>query len=180
MWAWLDALTCLILVILVAIAPPPKPPTAPTLGFYAVVVEWPARNQDDVDMYVRDPGGQIAYFNSLSSPDAVMHLEHDDLGAFNECVTNPACLNLPNQERTIIRQVVPGQFAVDVHMYLKNQPGSTPVTVTLWSLASGGAITTTHVMLTHQAQVDAAFQFTLNKAGKVVGISHLPIKFVTQ
>lgn len=181
-WAAIDTLTCLILIIFIAVAPPPKPATAPTLGLYAVTAQWPAGNDNDVDLYVRDPQGNIAYFNSLSSTDQVMHLEHDDLGATEECSGNKKCLTSPNGERTIIRQLETGEYVVNVQMYLQTDPHPTPVTIQLWSLAQAGngPITSTTITLTSQGEVRTAFRFVLAPGGNVQSINHLPLNIVTK
>src|SRR3954470_22035267 len=77
-WVAIDFLCCLLLVVYTLIAPPPKPASIDTLGQYAIRVTWPANANDDVDTYVQDPAGNIAWFNN--SDVALMHLEHDDLG----------------------------------------------------------------------------------------------------
>src|SRR6266498_1835167 len=53
-------------------------PTIDTLGYYAVTTMWPDGSNDDVDLYVRDPVGDIVWFNSQD--EGLMHLEADDRG----------------------------------------------------------------------------------------------------
>ena len=75
-FAAIDFLSCL-LVVFVAVALTSSPPQVKTYGDYAVVITWP-KGQNDVDLYLRDPGGQTSYFEKPQV--ASMQLEHDDLG----------------------------------------------------------------------------------------------------
>ena len=53
-----------------------------TDGDYAILMEWPNVSPDDVDLYVRDPAGNIAFFSSRDV--GLMHLEHDDQGTASD------------------------------------------------------------------------------------------------
>lgn len=147
-------------------------PHIPTYGQYAVEIQWPL-DQNDVDLYVQDPKGDIAYFADLDS--GLMHLEHDDLGSKT---TNYQGLTF-NYERTILRGFYPGEYTVNVHYYWGS--GRIPVTVYLYDLRGNDKLLKkTVVYLTVQGQEHTAFRFTLNGAGSVVSTNDLQKHLVDQ
>jgi hypothetical protein len=148
-----------------------KPPRVETLGVYAVVVTWPDGNRDDVDLYVEDPAGNLAYFSNTQAGD--MHLERDDLGDRNDPNSKR------NQERVILRAVQPGEYVVNVHMYSKREPGTTRVKVELWRLrGSDESLLARTVTLGDQGQEETAFRFTMDGAQRVTGTNELKKTFV--
>jgi hypothetical protein len=145
-----------------------------TYGAYAVVMTWP-KGEDDVDLYMRDPEGSIAYFGKAQVDQ--MQLEHDDLGTAE---TGYAHTN-ENQERTVLRSATPGQWIANVQLYSRG-PGAAPipVVVTLWDLRTEDRLVYRDTRrLTRKGDERTAFRFTIDKAGNVAGISHVPVSLVS-
>ena len=181
-FAVLDTLTALIVglglllgVALLAVNVRAQP-SVDTPGTAAVVITWPGSQDDDVDLYVRNPGYQVVYFNS---PDmGLMHLEHDDLGwrSFRNRhgrVVRPQV----QEERVVVRGVDPGEYVVNVHLY---RGTSVPVTVTveLWTLRGADRMVTRRsVTLTRQGEEQTAFRFRMDGAGFVRRSGDLPARF---
>lgn len=172
-FAAIDFLSCL-LVVFVAVALTSRPPQVKTYGAYAVVMTWP-KADNDVDLYVRDPGGSLAYFAQPQVEE--MQLEHDDLGTARTAYAHAN----ENEERTVIRTPTPGQWIVNINLYARHQ-GVAPirVSVSLWDLKS-----TDHVVysdtrqLTRTGDERTMFRFRLDQHGNVAGISHVPISLVS-
>ena len=59
-FAAIDFLSCL-LVVFVTVSLLSRPPEVKTFGTYAVVASWPP-GDGDVDLYVRDPDGNLLEF----------------------------------------------------------------------------------------------------------------------
>lgn len=96
---------------------------------YLMTLTWPDGNPDDMDIYVQDPGGNIAWYNS---PEAgLLSLERDDRGLYKDTlvVNGERIENMLNQESVTMRGIVPGEYVVNVHHYVAN--GVAPVPVTL-------------------------------------------------
>jgi hypothetical protein len=171
-FAAIDFLSCL-LVVFVAVALTSAPPQVKTYGAYAVVITWPS-GDNDVDLYVRDPNGALS---SFATPQVdQMQLEHDDLGTAN---TNYGRSHA-NQERTVLRGATPGHWIANVRLYSRG-PGARPipVAVTLWDLRSEDRVVYRDTRrLTHQGDERTAFRFTIDRAGNVGAISHLPLSLV--
>jgi hypothetical protein len=170
----IDVLGTLVAALIVQMNPPPVPShrAIDTLGQYALVITWP-KGDDDVDLYVRDPAGQIVYF---ANPDAgLMHLEHDDLGDYND--REGAVHVVGNGERVVLRGVLPGEYVVNVHAYGITKP--VPVKVELYRLAGGDRrLRAGSVSLPATGAERTAFRFTLGPGGMVRGYSTLPRQMV--
>ena len=52
---------------------------------FLITVSWPKSMVDDIDVYARDPQGNIVYFGNKEN--GLMHLDRDDLGGSNDFVT---------------------------------------------------------------------------------------------
>ena len=141
-------------------------------GKYAVIMTWPDKSGDDVDLYVRDPEGRIAYFSKRDV--GLMHLDHDDQGTVSDQAgTASGQVKVEhNEERTTLRGIIPGEYTVNVHMYNKRDATPTPVTVRLYRLIGDDTqITEKTRIMTERGQEATAFRFTL-KADESVGDIH--------
>lgn len=146
-----------------------------TEGIYAIVAEWPDASGDDVDMYVRDPAGNIVFFSARDL--GMMHLEHDDQGTVSdEALTAAGQVKVEkNEERVIIRGIIAGEYTVNVHMYHKRDTTPTPVKVRLVRLKGGDsevkAVTLT--LAKDHVPDQTAFRFTLGVDGTVSDINRM-------
>lgn len=141
-----------------------QPPSVTTYGQYAVTMT--AKTDDDIDLYVRDPKGDVAWYGSLQA--GAMSLEHDAIPG----VTDPVQSGV--HELTIIREASPGEYVANAQVYNGNAPAV--VTVQLWDLRG----LRKHVILTRrfdvrgQGQQVTAFRWRLNAQGDYAGHNLLP------
>lgn len=169
----LDLLACLVLIFaILALISQPKanPPTIKTPGVVAVVLTWPDGSNDDVDLWVSDPKGDLVWYGSRDV--GTMFLEHDDLGTLTSGT-------IRHNERVIVRTAMPGEYIANVHLYSQNDPGPIVVKVELWRTTGATTpITSRTVTLTMQGDEETAFRFTLNSAGSVTNVNHLSHRFI--
>jgi hypothetical protein len=167
-----DLLVALVIMLtailaLTTISRKHTPPSIPVYGKYVVVVDWPDGNKDDVDTYVEDPQDHIASF--LNPQIGLMHLEQDDLGtgtSDSATVGGKQVAPKRNEERVIIKGIVPGEYTVDVHLFTKRQSGPVAVTVKLVRLEGHDAtVISQKVVLLQQGNEKTAFRFTLRANG---------------
>lgn len=173
-WAAIDFLSALVLVVYVLISPPSKPVSVETFGMYAVTLSWQAKAKDDIDLWVQDPDGNIAWFGQPSA--GLLHLEHDDLGQSGEEQGGRTVYH--NGERTVLRGIVPGEYQVSVMCYFGcGLP--VPATVELWSLRGDDRrVLRRRVVLRFKGDEQSGFRFTVNPAGEIAGTSDLPVHIV--
>ena len=178
-WVAIDFLCCLLLVVYTMIAPPPTPASVDTFGQYAVEVTWPSGRDDDVDTYVEDPAGNVAWFKNDEV--GLMHLEHDDLGSSSDIVRRGAEVDTvrDNRERVVMRGVIPGEVTVNVHAYHLRSREGCPVVVKLYRLrGSDRALLRRNLTLRAQGEEVTAFRFTLDPGGELVDHNRLSKSFV--
>lgn len=142
-------------------------PHIQTYGQYAVEITWP-QDKSDIDLYVQDPSGNVAYFANANAGE--MHLEHDDLGSKATSYTGAKV----NFERTVLRGVQAGEYTTNVHYYWQSKVGGVKITVRLYSLrGQDKMVVEKTVVLRNQGDEKTAFRFTLNRAGDVTGTNDL-------
>jgi hypothetical protein len=141
-----------------------KPPSVTTFGQYAVTMT--AKTSDDVDLYVRDPQGQIAWYGSLQA--GALSLEHDTIPG----VTDPRKDGV--HELTVIRESVAGEYVANVQMYSGSAPAR--LTVELWDLRGlkKRVVYARTFRIAGQGTQATAFRWRLNAKGDLVGHNLLP------
>jgi hypothetical protein len=99
-----------------------RTPSVTTFGQYAVTLT--SKTHDDLDLYVRDPAGHLAWYTDLQS--GPLSLEHDMIPG----TTDPARDGV--HELTMIRESSPGEYVADVDVF-QGEAAAT-ATVQLWDL----------------------------------------------
>lgn len=173
-WAALDLVSCLLLVVYTLVAPPrARSSRIVTQGAYAVVLQWPRASLDDLDLYLQDPAGKVAWYGQRDV--GGVQLEHDDLGAD----TGTSYQFGPNYERAVVRTTTPGTYAAVVHVYCKRQPGPIRASAELWRLgANQRPLETRSLVLTRAGDEQTAFRWSVDAAGDATAIDHLPVTLV--
>ncbi len=160
----------LLLVVYALINPPvvPAHSAIDTPGRWVVVVSWPM-SDNDVDTWLRTPDGRLVWWQAMRSP--VAHLEQDDTGVFGDADGSV------NGERMVIRNVIPGEYVVNLHCYVcRSDP--VLVTVTLWRLQGADQkIYSVQVRLVHRQEA-TAFRFSLDADGRLTDTNRLPASLV--
>jgi len=149
-------------------------------GEFMIIVTWPKDMDNDVDMYVEDPEGHLVAF--MRREEGLMHLDRDDLGQRNDVVQTQFGEIEYNENREIVtlRGIVPGEYVINVHMYMRRDDSpTTPVTIQLDKINPFSTIMIKRVTLGDSGDEKTAFRFTLDEEGEVVDVNELP-KTLTQ
>jgi hypothetical protein len=135
-----------------------------TYGQYAVVLT--AKTSDDLDLYVRDPAGDVAWYGSLQA--GALSLEHDQIPG----VTDPVVGGV--HELTVIRESKPGEYVANVDVYEGSKPAA--ATVAVWDLRGihKRLVLRRTVRVHFPGQQVTAFRWRLNSAGNLAGHDTLP------
>lgn len=165
----LAAIDVLSAIIVVSYREPPKPASAiRTQGEYAVVLTWPKKCDADLDLYVRQPNGEIVYFNHMNG--SVVHLEHDDIPA-----NRLGYQGQQNYERAVLRQLGPGEYTVNVHSYstYSCEP-PVPSVVELWRLRGEDVrVFSQRLSMGQSGDEQTAFRFSIRRNGESFGLNRL-------
>lgn len=94
-----------------------------------ITVRWPDGHEDDVDIYVEDPVGNIVWYHEREA--GLMHLDRDDRGQFKDVilVNGEEVANPLNQETVSIRGLMNGEYVVNVVHFIATSTDPVPVTV---------------------------------------------------
>ena len=140
---------------------------------FMITVTWNKDLDDDVDTYVEDPVGNLVAF--MRREEGLMHLDRDDLGHRNDTINTP---NGPieykeNREIVTLRGFVPGEYVVNVHMYMKREKAPTEIMIVLEKLNPYMIVMAKNVILTTNGQEDTAFRFVVDSEGAVIKVNEL-------
>lgn len=140
---------------------------------FIIVMEWPDDNIDDIDLWLRDPTGNLIGFRTPSK--GFSHLERDDLGDKNDTmIVNNEVVSIKNNTETItIRGVIKGDYNVSSHFYrrkIEASKESIPVTVTVSKLNPYSIVYKQTVNLDFEGDIKDFYTFTINEDGAVIDI----------
>ena len=139
-----------------------------------ITIRWPDDHPDDVDTIVEDPRGTLLWYNNKDTE--IMHLDRDDRGSFQDAVVvaGKKIVNPINQETVTVRNLVPGEYVVNLLHYQANYGDPLPVTVKVEKLNP-------EVSLEHYGNYEltgvghelTALRFLVNSEGGIEDISFL-------
>ena len=147
---------------------------------FLITVFWPDNLEDDVDIYVEDPLGNLVWFKSREP--GLMHLDRDDLGKRNDEVTTAAGTILfpENREIVTLRGIIPGEYVVNVHCYFKAGAEPVPVTIQIDKINPYSVVLRETVDLTNKGEEITVTRFSVNSNGKVTNVNKLPKRLVQE
>jgi hypothetical protein len=146
---------------------------------YLVILTWPNYVASDIDLWVKDPEGNIASFKRKEV--GLMNLDRDDLGLSNDTIVTASgetIINPKNQEILSIRGQIPGEWTVNVHFFRRKvrvnprvpgenrdtkiiHTGPIPITIELIQLNPFKTLITEELDLLTQKEERTAFNFTI-------------------
>ena len=143
---------------------------------FIVILTWDDESGDDIDLWMRDPLGNILSFKNRE--DALMHLDRDDLGLSNDKVQLPDGkieYVYRNKEVASLRGTHEGEYLVNIHVYNKKpwkdssiRPSN--IRVELIKLNPYSEVTQAEFIGSKRGQEFTAFHFTLDEDVEVIGI----------
>ena len=145
---------------------------------FIIVMTWDDESGDDIDLWVRDPQGNIVSFRNRGI--GFMHLDRDDLGLSNDKIMGPDGKMIyvyRNKEVVSLRGFSEGTYLVNVHVYNKkvwkdNKMHRSNVKVELIKLNPYSEVVQAEFVAVGRGQEFTAFHFTLNADGEVIKLSN--------
>lgn len=108
----------LFIIAFILINPIQKKQDVPKKAEFMVVIEWPNKFNDDIDLWVKSPDGKTVSF--VKKEAGIMNLEKDDLGVANDSTVDEygqRKVIYINREVITIRGILAGQYQVAAHVY---------------------------------------------------------------
>jgi len=168
----------LFVISFLLITPQKKSTSVDVKAEFLIVAEWPESMNDDVDVYVEDPAGNIVFF--MRREKGLMHLDRDDLGESNDILHTPGgtIKYSENREIVTIRGTVTGEYVVNVHLYKRRTSETIPVTVEITKINPFSTVLLDTVELFAEGDEKTVCRFTLDTEGNVSKLYHLPKSLV--
>ena len=144
---------------------------------FIIVMTWDDESGDDIDLWVRDPGGRIVSFRNRGT--GFMHLDRDDLGLANDRIQGPdgkMIFVYRNKEVISLRGFSEGTYLVNAHVYNKKtwkdgKLHDSHIKIELIKLNPYKEVVQAKFIGTKTGQEFTAFHFTLDEDGKVIKLS---------
>ena len=140
---------------------------------YIITADWDLAHDCDVDLWVRDPLGNIVWYHEREA--GFMVLDRDDRGGLNNSITvNGRKVANPIRQETIsIRGIIAGEYTVNVNYYLATQAAPVPVAVKIEKVNPHVEVVAyDNVMLEHMGQEETAARFKIADNGDVLDVNH--------
>lgn len=158
----------LFVMALMLINPVKKGDVTPFAQFL-INITWPDDSPDDIDIWVKDPLGNVIYFRDKDL--GLVSLDRDDRGVWNDTVyiNGEKIEVLRNAETVTIRGFIPGEWTVNLHYYKKrkfdNDP--VPVRVEMIRLNPWKLVFEKNVKLEREQEEITVYSFTMNEKGDI-------------
>ena len=147
---------------------------------FMVIMEWNAKSNYDIDLWMQDPLNTIVGFPNKES--GWLHLDKDDLGASNDTVVmrdGTSKTIYLNREIMTVRGVASGEYIVNIHLYSTKglNTGPMPVHVEILKINPYSEIYSGVTTLQINGQEETVLRFTVNQAGDVNSQNKLQKRF---
>ena len=84
---------------------------------YIITVDWKDSLPDDIDLWVKDPNGEIVSY--LKKDAGWLHLDRDDRGVINDkvIIDGKEVIYPINRAVVTLRGIIPGEYVVNLYLY---------------------------------------------------------------
>src|SRR6516225_9871518 len=148
----LQVIAFLFFLALLAISPDSKDGKIDSKAEFMITLDWPDNHPDDLDLFVQDPAGNIAWYRHREA--GFMVLDRDDRGGANDFI------------------VVNGEYTVNVSHFLATTGQPVPAKVKVQKLnPTAQVVFEDTVFVDHTGDEKTAVRFTLDAEGKVTDIN---------
>jgi len=167
----------LFAIALIIVSPEKETKNVESKAEFIITASWPGDINDDIDLYVEDPEGNIVYFEKQEA--GLMHLDRDDLGSPNDRMKTKVGIieHDDNREIVTVRGYMPGEYVVNIHAYTKREDEDVPVLVTVDKINPFRTIASKTIELSSQGDEVTVCRFILNSNGEVLSTNELPKSF---
>jgi hypothetical protein len=158
-------------IALLAISPEAKDGKIDSKAEFIITMDWPDNHPDDLDLFVQDPIGNIAWYRHREA--GFLVLDRDDRGGANDFIlVNGRKLPSPIREEIVtVRGIVAGEYTVNVSHFqaVSGQPVEATVKVQKLN-PTAQVIFDDKVTVDHTGDEKTALRFRVDAEGKVVDV----------
>jgi hypothetical protein len=168
----LQVVAFLFFIALLSVSPDAKQGKVDTKAEFIITMDWPDKHPDDLDLFVQDPAGNIAWYRHREA--GFMVLDRDDRGGENDfIVVNGKKIPSPIREEIVtIRGIVAGEYTVNVNHFAATTGKPVPVNVKVQKLnPTAQVIFDDKVFVDHTGDEKTAVRFTVDAKGNVTDVN---------
>ena len=171
----LQVIAFLFFIALLSISPDAKDGKIDSKAEFIITMDWPDSHPDDLDLFVQDPIGNIAWYRHREA--GFLNLDRDDRGGANDFImVNGRKIPSPIREEIVtVRGFVAGEYTVNVSHFQATTGQPVAATVKVQKLnPTAQVIFDDKVMVDHTGDEKTAVRFKLDAEGKVIDVSTRP------
>ena len=171
----LQVIAFLFFIALLAVASDSKEGKIDSKAEFIITMDWPDNHPDDLDLFVQDPAGNIAWYRHREA--GFLTLDRDDRGGANDfIVVNGKKIPSPIREEIVtVRGIVPGEYTVNVSHFQATTGAPVTATVKVQKLnPTAQVIFDDKLTLDHTGDEKTALRFRLDAEGKVIDVQQRP------
>jgi len=162
-------------IALLAISPDAKDGKIDSKAEFIITMDWPDNHPDDLDLFVQDPVGNIAWYRHREA--GFLTLDRDDRGGANDFIlVNGRKIPSPIREEIVtVRGIVPGEYTVNLSHFQATTGQPVAATVKVQKLnPNAQVIFDDKVTVDHTGDEKTALRFKLDAEGKVIDVHRRP------
>jgi hypothetical protein len=167
----LQVIAFLFFLALLAVSPDSKEGKIDSKAEFIITMDWPDNHADDLDLFVQDPAGNIAWYRRREA--GFLTLDRDDRGGANDfIVVNGKKIASPIREEIVtVRGIVAGEYTVNVSHFQATTGQPVTVTVKVQKLNPiTQVIFDNKLTVDHTGDEKTALRFWLDAEGKVLDV----------
>jgi hypothetical protein len=148
---------------------------------FIITMDWPDNHPDDLDLFVQDPIGNVAWYRHREA--GFMVLDRDDRGGSNDfIIMNGKKISSPIREEIVtIRGIVAGEYTVNVSHFQATTSRPVPVIVKVQKLNPKAQVIHENTLtVDHTGDEKTAVRFTLDAEGKVIDVNYREKSLMTK
>ena len=171
----LQVIAFLFFIALLSIAPDNKDGKIDSKAEFLITMDWPDNHPDDLDLFVQDPIGNIAWYRHREA--GFLTLDRDDRGGANDFIlVNGRKIPSPIREEIVtVRGVVAGEYTVNVSHFQATTGQPVAATVKVQKLnPTAQLVFDDKVTVDHTGDEKTALRFRVDAEGKVVDVQRRP------
>jgi hypothetical protein len=171
----LQIVAFLFFIAVLSIAPDAKDGKVDSKAEFLITMDWPDNHPDDLDLFVQDPVGNIAWYRHREA--GFLTLDRDDRGGANDFIlVNGLKIPSPIREEIVtVRGLIAGEYTVNVSHFQAVAGEPVAATVKVQKLnPTAQVVFDDKVTMDHSGDEKTAVRFRLDAQGKVVDVQRRP------
>jgi hypothetical protein len=162
-------------IALLAITPDSKEGKIDSKAEFIITLDWPDNHPDDLDLFVQDPVGNIAWYRHREA--GFLTLDRDDRGGANDFIlVNGIKIPSPIREEIVtVRGVVAGEYTINVSHFQATTGEPVTATVKVQKLnPTAQVVFDDKIVVDHTGDEKTALRFKIDSEGKVTDVNRRP------